>query len=183
LSIFDINGRSAPFRATNYNPEAVFVWDDPSGIVGTIKYKVLRLRELRFSLYDHNSSGVDSASSRRWERMYVQPEIELGRMITTRVKIWWETPYKDGLSSKNENIEDYLGKGMLTLNVEPHQRFNTEVNLTRGSEFGTNYGIDVSWRPFELDFFLYLQYYDGYGEELIDYNIETKSLRGGLRFN
>ena len=27
LSIFDINGRSSPFRATNYNPDVLFVWD------------------------------------------------------------------------------------------------------------------------------------------------------------
>ena len=114
--------------------------------------------------------------------MYIEPVLVCG-WLTARAKFWMETPYKDGLSSQNEDIEDYLGKGRLSLQLEPSERLVGEVLLTRGDEFGLNYAAEVSWRPGKLDFFLFLQYYNGYGEELIDYNVETKSLRGGIRFN
>ena len=177
MSIFDINGRSAPFRATNYNPEVVFVWDDDD------HPWLMALNELRLSLYDHHSTGVGSTDSRRWERMYVEPTLARGP-FTLRAKYWWETPYKDGLSTQNEDIEDYLGHGRLALRFEAGgDRVVVEGLLTRGDETGNNYSVEISWRPLRLDFYLFGQFYDGYGEELIDYDVETRSFRLGLRFN
>ena len=175
MSIFDINGRSAPFRATNYNPEILFVWDQTYPLIGFL------IKELRLSLYDHHSTGVGAENSRRWERIYVQPAIQVSK-FRGDLKIWIETPYKDGLSSQNEDIEEYLGHGELSIEYTHTDRLSGKAYLTSGKESDLNVRLEVSGRPFELDFFLFLQYYNGFGEELTGYNVETQSLRLGIRF-
>ena len=175
MSIFDINGRSSPFRATNYNPEILFVWDDQTHPwIGFLK-------ELRLALYDHHSTGVGAENSRRWERMYVQPVVQWYK-FRGGLKIWIEAPYKDGLSLKNEDIDEYLGHGELSIEFTHTDRLSGKAYLTSGKESDYNVKLEASVRPFELDFFLFLQYYKGFGEELTGYNIETKSLRLGIRF-
>jgi outer membrane phospholipase A len=177
LSIFDINGRSAPFRATNYNPELTLVWNRAQH--PWIRY----LEELRLSLYDHHSTGVGATSSRRWERMYADGRLDWNRLLLG-AKVWIETPYKDGLSSRNEDIEEYLGHGALSLRYGgAGDRFVSELGVTKGTKKGPNLRVELSWRPGKLDFHLFGQYYQGYGEELTDYNVKTRSGRVGIRFN
>ncbi len=161
---------SSPFRETNHQPELFL--DIPSGL----RYAGWELANLRLGI-NHTSNGRSGAASRTWNRVYAELMIS-NEFNEIRFKPW--NTISD--IEDNPNIDEFSGKfqleglhhiGKHTLNWKARHNLESE---SRGSvEF--DWSFPIAGRD-DLQFFV--QYFDGYGESLIDFDI--KSQRLGLGF-
>ncbi|ALM52023.1 phospholipase A [Halomonas huangheensis] len=165
---------SAPFRETNYEPEVFVDFQNDYELWGwtNIGNRVA---------FNHQSNGRSGELSRSWNRVI---------LTSTWVNDDWAfvaTPHwrvpEDDNSDDNPDIEEYVGYADFTI---AHQLFkNHEASLLlRGNPDDGHYGgqLDYSW-PLFGKVRGHVQYYNGYGESLIDYNAKTNRLGIGFSLN
>src|SRR5574340_214497 len=163
---------SSPFRETNYEPEAMLVYRTNYNIAG------FRGRFLNLGIV-HQSNGRQEGLSRSWHRVYAQLGFERGNLALT-IRPWYRIPESAG-TDDNPDIEDYLGHGDLQLAY--HGGRHTYSLLFRNNFKSTeNHGaVKLNWSfPLHGRLRGYVQYFDGYGESLIDYNHSQQSFGVGL---
>ena len=162
---------SAPFRETNYEPEAMLVVRTDHEIGG------FRWRFVNFGLL-HQSNGRSAALSRSWNRAYVQFGLERGNLAVL-LRPWVRLPESDG-TDDNPDIEDYLGHGDLQLTYRDGR--NAYSLLLRNNFQSDNHGaMKLNWSfPLYGRLRGYVQYFNGYGESLIDYNHRQQSFGLGV---
>jgi phospholipase A1/A2 len=170
---------SAPFRETNHEPD-LFLEYHPNK-VSNIKAKntIYRLG------FVHQSNGQNVPESRSWNRIYTQGIFDLKYLITS-LKIWHrlsegkKTSPLTSAGDDNPDILNYLGNFELQLN----QKFasHTLTLLLRNNLKKDNKGsIELSWSfPLNRNYKGYLQFYNGYGESLIDYNVAVERIGVGV---
>ncbi|WP_221252075.1 phospholipase A [Desulfuromonas versatilis] len=174
---------SRPFRETNYNPELFYRYlssEHPWGSWGAD------------AGYEHESNGAREPTSRSWDRLYLKPFIEYGR-LRTDLKLWHrlsedvkETP-DDPAGDENPDIEKFYGYGELRLGYEFANRFqdgHMATLLTRWN-FATAKGglqFDYSLPTPSRNLFLFAHLWTGYGESLIDYNRSLTRYGIGVMF-
>ena len=170
---------SAPFRETNYEPELFWVTPVPWTILGG--------DATLFALgLSHQSNGRSQPFSRSWNRLYGSVIWERWRYVF-HFKAWWRIPEDekddplDAEGDDNPDIEDYLGNFEFTV---AYRKFDHEVsvmlrnNLDREDNRGA---IQIDWTfPLQRRFRGYLQFFNGYGESLIDYNAHIERIGVGI---
>lgn len=176
--VWDSDG-SAPFRSTDYQPEAIYVQPLPANL--SPLPGGWRARLLQFGLA-HQSNGQSDPLSRSWNRVYAGVGLEKGDFgLFLR--------YHQRLREKRENDDNpdllhYLGRGEAGLAWLPGR---ATAQLTLRSNFN-------SWRRGSLQFDWtypvlpsqpeglrwYLQAFTGYGETLLDYNHRQSRLGFGV---
>ena len=190
LSVWQMlnSDRSAPFRDTNFEPELMVVQMFNNELVAGWK-----LRMINYGLINHQSNGKVPPLSRSWNRSYIEFLIENNDSYIT-FKAWdrWDEDSKinptDFIGDDNEDIEKYVGTFEIKyLHVGEHVNYSFEI---RDSEFNSNkINFQFNWSiPFkkiasvldENDLRFYIQYFNGYGETLIDYNIQRERLGFGV---
>jgi phospholipase A1 len=155
---------SRPFRETNYEPEAMLVFE-------TTPYRVLGL-DLRTASVgiNHQSNGRSLPLSRSWNRVIGQVGLERDDWMVL-VRPWWRIPEQ---SAKDDNpaIQDYLGRGEFVL----AKRFGGQVwsvvarHSFRGGDRSRG-SVRLDWSlPISGYLKAHLQIFSGYGESLVDYN-------------
>jgi phospholipase A1 len=163
---------SSPFRETNYEPEAMLVY--------RTNYEFLGFRGRFLNLgVSHQSNGRGEDLSRSWNRVYAQLGIERGN-LALMIRPWYRLP-EDAEDDDNPDIDDYLGRG--DLQAVYHKGRNTYSLLLRNNfKSKENHGaVKLNWSfPLHGRLKGYVQYFDGYGESLIDYNHSQQSLGVGL---
>jgi phospholipase A1 len=165
---------SSPFRDTNYEPEAFLFFDNDWEIFGFKN----RGNAIGFA---HQSNGRVEPISRSWNRLYASFVFEKGNFASA-LKVWWRIP-EDEEDDNNPDIEDYLGNfelrsayvwGKHTLGLK--WRNNLDFDENRGA-------IELNW-SFPLwgtdRIKGYVQYFNGYGQCLIDYNASASTLGVGF---
>lgn len=160
---------SAPFRETNYAPELMANFEHETGAMG--------LRKIRATLGAlHESNGRDVPGSRSWNRVYAEGKLDWNA-FTLGLKPWYRIPEPakrspaDTRGDDNPDIMRYLGYGELTALYRAGE-FTIQAtgrNNLRGSPNLGSIQLELTFLP-ERDVQLYLQVFDGYGENLIDYN-------------
>ncbi|MDZ7586018.1 MAG: phospholipase A [Thiobacillus sp.] len=163
---------SASFRETNYEPEAMLVFRTDYNIAG------LRGRFVNLGLV-HQSNGRPEGLSRSWNRVYAQFGFERGNFALL-VRPWGRIP-EDAADDDNPDIEDYLGNGDLLATYRNGGNAYS-ILLRNNLKSSSNRGaVQVDW-SFLLNGRLrgYVQYFNGYGESLIDYNHRQQSLGIGV---
>jgi phospholipase A1 len=162
---------SSPFRETNYEPEAMLVFRTNYGI-GDFRGRFINLGLV------HQSNGQSGGLSRSWNRVYTQFGFERGNLALL-VRPWLRLPEIDG-SDDNPDIEDYMGHGDL-LAVYRKGR-NAYSLLLRDNFKSDNHGaLKLNWSfPLYGRLKGYVQYFNGYGESLIDYNHRQQSFGLGV---
>lgn len=167
------HGLSAPFRETNYEPEAMLVFRADQEVLGW------RARVLGLSL-NHQSNGRSLPLSRSWNRVIGELALERGDWVLS-VRPWWRVPERAS-DDDNPDISDYVGRGELLLT---HLRNGHQLTLQARHSLRTGKNSRGSARldwAFPLAGRLkgHIQLFSGYGESLIDYNHRQTILGVGL---
>ena len=178
------NDNSAPFRETNHEPEVFFVFPTNSNVLGMN----LDVVSVGFS---HQSNGRSGSMSRSWNRLYAAFILSKGNFILS-AKPWWRIPESEkpvdpvtGLPTNadgddNPDIYDFMGYGELGLTYMFNENL-VSVMLRNNLRKDNKGAVQVDWSfPINDRFKGYVQYFNGYGESLIDYNHHTSRYSIGI---
>jgi phospholipase A1 len=164
--------QSAPFRETNYEPEL--------GMTFHTDFTLLGLRHRLFSVgFAHQSNGQGDPLSRSWNRLWINFLLERGNFVLA-IKPWYRIP-EDSAQDNNPDILEYAGRAELRSAYKYREQvfsFMLRNNL-RADENRSGYELDWSF-PFSSRIKGYVQFYNGYGESLIDYNVRTQRFGIGV---
>lgn len=174
---------SSPFRETNYEPEFLLNWRINIDRFG------IKLHTINFGL-NHQSNGQSEPLSRSWNRIVGNIGLEKGD-FTLLVKTWYRIPEKEE-SDDNPNIEDYMGHGEIwgyylfngkkDKKDEYSKAHRFGIMLRNNLKFSDNRGaIQLEWSfPLLKHVSGYIQYFNGYGESLLDYDDSTNRISVGF---
>lgn len=162
---------SAPFRDTSYEPEVGLNWEPGMEIMGW------RLKSVRLAL-NHQSNGRTQPLSRSWNRLIGQFQVTRGNLgLGLRL---WKRIQEDGANDDNPDITDYLGHGELFTGYDlGRHRFGL---MLRNPLEHAALQLDWSYLLNERVRF-YVQYFNGYGESLVDYNQQVNRVGVGFLLN
>ena len=169
---------SSPFRETNHEPEVFMLFNNDWKIGGFTN------SFLGFGAV-HQSNGQTTQLSRSWNRIYGSAVFDKGP-FALGLKVWWRIPEdeKEDINSPdgddNPDINRYMGNFELTgvYGLDEH-RFTM---LLRNNLSSTNRGaVEFTWSyPIIGNLRIYTQYFNGYGESLIDYNADVERIGVGI---
>lgn len=181
VSLWDTSALSAPFLDTSYKPELHYEWRD---IRGRDHFPDWMRFDFETGL-QHESNGKAGDDSRTINLFYVRPTVVFGPTdgwhFSLGPKVWTYL----GSRSDNPDIAEYRGY------VELLARFGKDdsawVGATVRAGDALTHGsisLDVSYPIHRLtaDWFvgyLYLQYFNGYGESLLNYHDRSSTVRFG----
>ncbi len=172
---------SSPFRETNHEPE-VFMLFTNDWQLGPLKNSFWGVGAV------HQSNGQAGSLSRSWNRIYGMMVFDSGP-FALEAKAWWRIPEDEKETptspqgDDNPDITDYMGNVELrgVYGLDEH-RFTLMV---RNYVQKPNYGAVefTSSYPIMGNLRLYTQYFNGYGESLIDYNSHNQRIGIGISIN
>jgi outer membrane phospholipase A len=178
-SIWDLDAASKPFRDSSYRP-GIFFLDDR---VSQWPFATSRLGFQ--SGVEHESNGKDSSETRSINIVYVRPALTFllgeGYALTLAPKIYH---YLD--KDENPDIDDYRGHVDFLVRFGQEDGWLFDTTLRRGHSAKGSVQVDASYplrKPTfgNLGGYLHLQYFNGYGESLVDYDRKLRSqFRVGL---
>jgi len=165
---------SAPFRETNYEPE-VFLRHQANWNLGAVTLSGMTLG------VNHQSNGQSEPRSRSWNRVMASAAFTHGRWLFV-VQPWYRIP--DRKKDDNADIESYLGHASYNIvyKLAEDRTFslkllnNLRSNNRTSLEFGYSFPLGDTIKGF-------FQYYNGYGESLIDYNHRVERFGLGIMLN
>ena len=175
-SLWDIAAESKAFRDTSYRPSLFWKWER-AGL------QRAWFDGARIGL-EHESNGGQGETSRSIHTAFARPEwkwdLREGGRFEFTPKFYY---YLD--KEENTDIDDYRGY------VDWRARFDSGTWIaTTVVRYGTagkgSVLLDVSRRTRDLKFgpvstYLHVQFFAGYGESILDYNVKNKSqLRFGF---
>jgi outer membrane phospholipase A len=174
-SLWDLSAQSKPFHDTAYKPSFFWRWqrvDERTWIDGA------RLG------FEHESNGQAGETSRSINTLFVRPEWRWA-VGTGTVEF---TPKVYTYLSKGENPDIPLYRGYVDwrLRYDAGGQWITTALLRVGTAGKATALVDMSRRTRDLKVgplsgYLHLQYFNGYGESILDYNVRDPwQLRIGL---
>ena len=169
--MWNVFEESMPMRDLNFNPG-----------IGLAKHLFVKDRYIgKVSLIvEHESNGRDGAESRSWNKISLAANILIDPNFMVHGKAW--IPIVDG--QNNKDILDYSGIYQVGMTLtSPNKRFGFALTLIKRRGWNLNYNSiwEVNYRLFKGENqYLFLQYYNGYGENLLDYNKFHSRLRLGI---
>ena len=175
---------SAPFRDTNYEPELLFNF--------RLQHEIPHLMGTKLQFvnvgYDHQSNGRSKPLSRSWNRIVANACLEktFGAekkdSFNILLRTWYRLPENDE-DDDNPNISEYVGYGELWATLYwKNQRFALMLRNNLRSENKGAVQLDWSF-PLPLiggKISAYIQYFNGYGEGLLDYNTSINRIGAGF---
>ncbi len=179
-SFWDLSSASVPFTDTNFKPELFYQFND-------VRFSFLpdsAYADLRTGIR-HESNGEDEDRSRSLNTAYLEPAMhfELGEdyLLSLTPRIWAYV----GRKRDNPDIRRFRGNNSLSASIGKRDSWQLETML-RGN-IGTGRGalqMDLSYPVNQLipglDLYLYSQFFTGYGENLLNYNVKDTRLRFGV---
>lgn len=166
-----------PFREIIYEPELIY-----------------SLRPNELSIFNfgavHQSIGQSNPSERSWNRVYVEPGIQFNFSGEERLIVqvrWWKIIQEASLND-NPDIGNYLGYREFNLRFVQDGGWKLNVlSRIRSTQVDIAAPLAVWFlQPAEgengnnLD--IHMQYFNGYGEGLLDYNQSHTTLGIGISF-
>ena len=172
-TLWNVFQNSMPMRDLNFNPG--IGWSKPFFSKDRYVGKLTLLVE-------HESNGRDGDESRSWNRISIYGSTIIDEWLMVHAKFW--IPVIDGMN--NKDILDYCGiyqHGVVI--TTPNKKFSFGITSVKRKGWNLNFNtiFDFSWRVHEKsNLNLFAQYYNGYGENLLDYNQFHSRLRVGIIF-
>ncbi len=163
---------SSPFREVDYEPELGVILHPDLDLLG------FHSRQMRVGVV-HQSNGRSEPLSRSWNRVYATFMVDKGNFASA-LRLWARIP-EDADQDDNPDIEDYLGHFELYGFYKWKQQ-TFSVMLRNNLKQDHNHGaIQLDWsHPISDRLKFYVQYFNGYGESLLDYDDSTNRLGMGL---
>jgi phospholipase A1 len=165
---------SSPFRETNHEPE-LWVQFHPG-------WEILGFKNTWNSFgINHQSNGQGGVLSRSWNRVFAWLTLERGNFAMS-FKPWLRISEKES-NDDNPDITDYLGHYEFSATCSLGRNvlsLMSRNNLESGFEKGA---VELSWSfpLWEWPYLRgYLQYFNGYGRSLIDYNEHSNTIGLGV---
>ncbi|PIP01835.1 MAG: phospholipase [Zetaproteobacteria bacterium CG_4_9_14_3_um_filter_54_145] len=162
--------RSSPIRETDYAPELILSMPMDIRVLG-MHWKMLNAG------FMHQSNGRSGVYSRSWNRVYLQAGLERDNFLLT-LRPWYRLPEA---VNKNDNpdIRQFMGSGDIRASWIGEEHALTV--LGRYSFQGRKGALKFNWVfPIKGRLKGYAEYFNGYGESLIDYNHHQQILGLGL---
>jgi phospholipase A1 len=164
---------SRPFRETNYEPEAMLVFNTNYSVFGW------NGRMLGIGV-DHQSNGRSDPLSRSWNRVMADIGFERDSW-TVMFRPWWRIP-ESKTTDNNPDISNYVGRGDMQI---IHEWNGQEFGLMLRSSFrggsDAHGAAQFTWSfPLVGNLRGYMEAFKGYGESLIDYNHNATYVGAGV---
>lgn len=172
-TFWNVFQNSMPMHDLNFNPG--IGWSKPFFNKGRYAGKLTMLVE-------HESNGRDGLDSRSWNRVSFYGSTIIDDWLMVHAKFW--IPIIDG--ENNRDILKYCGiyqSGVVV--TTPNKKFSFGLTMVKRSGWNLNFNtiLKASWKVHEKsNLNLFAQYYNGYGESLLDYNQFHSRLRVGIVF-
>lgn len=169
--MWNVFQESMPMRDLNFNP----------GIgVSKLLFSKNRLVGKATLMIEHESNGRDSLDSRSWNKISLGCNIYVDANLMVHAKYW--IPIVDG--KHNKDILRYSGiyqAGFQAISNNKRWVFDVTMIKRKGWNLSFNTIVNLGFRlHHNANEFLMLHYYNGYGENLLDYNKYHNRLRIGL---
>jgi len=176
--------RSSPFREYSHEPELYASWKPERRILGWD----WRLASAGFV---HQSNGRSGDSSRSWNRLFADLRFDRPNGWWFGLRPWWRIPEDRkafaGAAEGDDNpgIGRYIGDGELKLGYVGDVH-NLTLTMRRSFAHPGRGAVQFDWsRPtgFSPDLRWHIQYFDGYGESMLDYQTRVRRIGFGVMLN
>ena len=170
-AMWNVFERSLPFHDLNFNPG-----------VGLSRHIIMKNRLIGklTVMLEHESNGRDGIHSRSWNKFSVAGEAYISPFLMAHAKFW--IPIIDG--EYNRDILRYSGIYQAGFQaVSSDDKWVLDMTLVKRKGWNLNFNtiVQLGYRiNHNSNQFIMLQYYNGYGESLLDYNQFHSRLRIGL---
>ena len=166
---------SSPFRDSNHEPEAWLSFRNDSELWG-FKNSIIRTG------FVHQSNGQAGSLSRSWNRVYADFIVEKGNFYFS-FKPWLRIA-ENFEDDDNPDIDDYLGNFEFS-GLYKKGEHTFDFMIRDNLDFSDNHGaLQLGWSfPLSSNVKGYVQWFNGYGESLIDYNAYSNSLGFGIKLS
>jgi phospholipase A1 len=167
---------SAIFRETNHEPEIILGF---KGFKNWVNHWTLA--------FNHQSNGQVGNLSRSWNRLILGgTKIWPDRLL--HVRAWYRIPETskadpaDPTDNDNPDIDDFLGHGDIFY-LRKFGEHSLAATVRNNLNFDDNKGaIELDWTfPLPGKMKGFVQYFNGYGESLIDYNQYQERIGIGIK--
>lgn len=169
-AFWNVFQKSLPMRDLNFNPGI--------GLGHLIVHRNKYIGKA-YLMIEHESNGKDSTESRSWNKLTLAAALTLNKNWNVQFSTW--IPVIDG--KENKDILKYKGIFQLAgVYRTDNKRFNIGLILTKRKtwlSFNTQLEVSYKFNNNENQYF-FLQYYNGYGENLLEYNKFKSMLRIGF---
>lgn len=163
------------FRETNYEPELFLANNFNLTLFGDWRLNFVNIG------VTHQSNGRGDDLERSWNRAYLETILANNNWMIS-IKPW--VVFNDtSLKSHNSDIARYMGYDRVLIAYKYNQQvFSLEkTNIERGFQRGA---IQVTWSfPLVSKVKGYVQYFNGYGQSLLEYNHRTNNVGVGIALN
>lgn len=172
-TFWNVFQNSLPMRDMNFNPAI--------GITKPFFSKDRYVGKMTLMI-EHESNGKDGDASRSWNRISLCGSTIISEWLMVHAKFW--IPIIDGMN--NKDILNYCGiwQSGFVVNT-PDQKFSLGLTLVKRKGWNLNFNTitEFCWKVNKkTNLNLFAQYYNGYGENLLDYNKFHSRLRVGIIF-
>jgi len=170
-ALWNIFENSLPFHDLNFNPG-----------IGLSKYIIAKgnLVGKATVMIEHESNGRDGLASRSWNKISFSGEAYIAPNFMVHAKFW--IPIIDG--ENNRDILKYSGifqSGFQAISSDDKWVFDATMVKRQGWNLNFNTILQLGYRlNHNSNQFLMIQYYNGYGECMLDYNQYHSRIRVGL---
>ena len=163
---------SAPFRETNYQPE-IF-------LRSFTNHELLGIKVIGWDLsFNHESNGRAEPLSRSWNRIIGKVGLQVSDDLNLVARAWYRIP-EDEEDDDNPHEYRYYGYGDVRAIWTPKR--HTITALVRPGTEKTSFELTWSY-PINSVFRVYAQYYNGFGDSLLDYDYDIERIGIGIALN
>ncbi len=175
---------SSPFREYSHEPEVFAAWVPAMRLFGWDW-------RLASAGLVHQSNGRSGPSSRSWNRLFAEMQLDRPGPWWISLRPWWRIPEGDKPSPESPKGDDnplitrYMGHGELRIGYAGSEN-NWTLTMRRSLSSGGKGAAQLDFsRPtgFSPRLRWHVQYVDGYGESMLDYDIRVRRLGVGVMLN
>lgn len=170
-AMWNVFERSLPFHDLNFNPG-----------IGISRFIILKNRLVGkvTMMVEHESNGRDGTASRSWNKISWAGEAYVSPNLMAHAKFW--IPIIDG--QYNKDILKYMGVSQAGFQaISNDDKWVLDMTLVKRQGWNLNFNtiVQLGYRiNHNSNQFIMLQYFNGYGESMLDYNQYHSRIRFGL---